>query len=139
MDYRSYEGLSMPPIKITVTREMIADYARSIEETEPLFFECEEAIKKGYNDIPAPPCMPILFWQHIHAPWMNGVESFIHKNQSFHYEKPVMAGHTYTCVITLKSVQLKRSFLVLENELVGKNKNGEIIFTSNSTLIGRGK
>lgn len=136
MDYYSYEGFSTSSVKITVTREMIADYARLIEETESLFFDYNEAIKKGYIDIPAPPCMPMLFWQYIKVPWMNGEDSFIHKYQSFHYDEIVMAGQDYTCMITLKSVKTKRSFLVLENELVGKNEIGKVIFTSNSTLIG---
>ncbi|MBE3102854.1 MAG: MaoC family dehydratase N-terminal domain-containing protein [Bacilli bacterium] len=136
MDYQSYEGFSTSPIKIKVTREMIADYARSIGETEILFFQYEEAIRKGYADIPAPVSMPIIFWQYIEAPWMNREKSFIHKYQSFHYDEPVMAGQTYSCKITLKSVQSKRSFIVLENELVGTNESDVVIFISNSTLIG---
>ncbi|WP_017380708.1 FAS1-like dehydratase domain-containing protein [Paenisporosarcina sp. TG-14] len=139
MDYYSYEGFTTTPFKVAVTREMIADYARSIEETESLFFNYKEAINKGYADIPAPPCMPMIFWQYIKVPWMNGGDSFIHKYQSINYSEPVMAGQTYTCMITLKSVKSKRSFLILDNELVGENERGKVIFTSNSTLIGEMK
>jgi hypothetical protein len=136
MDYKEYEGSTTSPKKIDVTRKTIAVYAKSINEAELVFFEIEEARRRGYAEIPAPTCMPMIFWQYLDVPWMNHGESFIHKNQTFKYFEPLIAGQTYTCSITLKSVESKRSFTFLENELVGKNDRGDVVFTSTSTLIG---
>ncbi|NOZ85546.1 MAG: MaoC family dehydratase [Deltaproteobacteria bacterium] len=49
-----YVGKELAHISFPVERGKIAEYARATGETNPVYFDREEAIKAGFDDVPAP-------------------------------------------------------------------------------------
>jgi acyl dehydratase len=54
-------GQDAPPVSIVVTRDMIANYARSLQEDNPIFLDDETALAEGYSGIPAPASMYFVY------------------------------------------------------------------------------
>ena len=50
-------GIEGPPITTEITRESIADYARSVQNTNPIYFDDEAAKAEGYDSVVAAPTM----------------------------------------------------------------------------------
>ena len=54
-------GVEGPPIATEITRESIADYARSVQNTNPIYFDDEAAKAEGYDSVVAAPTMVLAF------------------------------------------------------------------------------
>ncbi|WP_227939279.1 FAS1-like dehydratase domain-containing protein [Alkalihalobacillus deserti] len=133
-----WAGESTKPVKITVTREMIAAYANSIQTDLEIYVDIEFAKRAGYDDIPAPPTMPVIFWQYFDVPWLQDAGPLIHRKQSFHYVEPLLASRTYVCSIQLLSVkkkQNKHGMMQLSNHKLNVAYNDCIHATAITTLI----
>jgi hypothetical protein len=127
------EGSQTNAFIVQVTEEMIHSYLRALSIDKVKWEQTSEKII-------APPTLPIIFWQFADIFWLDHFyESIIHGEQSFNYEKPILAGESYTCLITLKKIYYKEGksgFLqLLDHELIGKNDQNE--FRALSTLMIR--
>lgn len=125
-------------VEITLTTEMIQTYAKAIGETELLYKDLEVAKSLGYQDIPAPPTLPIIFWQFIDVPWLENVGPVIHGKQRFLYKETLIANRNYDCMIQLTNLTYKmsknRRMQRSEHELSIYRKN-KLHATAVSTLI----
>jgi len=54
-------GHDAPPVSIEVTRESIADYARAVQDANPIYFDDEAARAEGFDGIIAPPTMCYVY------------------------------------------------------------------------------
>jgi hypothetical protein len=52
---RKFIGYEFEPSEMTVPRWKITQFANAIRETNPIYYDLEEAKKQGYRDIPLPP------------------------------------------------------------------------------------
>jgi acyl dehydratase len=57
------EGHTVPPISIEVTREYIADYCKSVQDDNPIYYDDDAAKAAGLDGAIAPPTMA-----HAYAP-----------------------------------------------------------------------
>ncbi|MFC0562173.1 FAS1-like dehydratase domain-containing protein [Halalkalibacter alkalisediminis] len=133
-----WDGSFTKPIKITVTREMIAAYAKSIDIDSEIYVDIEFAKKAGYDNIPAPPTMPIIFWQYFDVPWLQDAGPLIHRKQRFLNVEPLLASRTYVCSIQLLNVkkkQNKHGMMQLSNHKLIVSYNDCIHATAITTLI----
>ncbi|MCM3731660.1 MaoC family dehydratase [Fictibacillus nanhaiensis] len=121
MNFKQWEGAKTLPVSITVTEELVNTY-----------YEASGSSKKASQQVP--PALPMIFYQSINVPWFQE-QSFTHKDQVFHYEHPISIGETLQCTVSLISVEKRRRFLVLNQELIGKNKHKDIVFSAKSTLL----
>ena len=54
-------GLESPPFEFEMTREAIANYARSVRSTNPIYFDDEAAKAQGYESVVAAPAMLFIY------------------------------------------------------------------------------
>ncbi|OOE14619.1 hypothetical protein [Fictibacillus arsenicus] len=121
MNFKQWEEATTLPVSITVTKELVNAY-----------YEAASIPKNDSHHVP--PALPMIFYQDINVPWFQE-QSFIHKDQLFHYEYPISIGDTLQCTISLISVEKRRQFLVLHQELIGRNEHKNIVFSAKSTLL----
>jgi hypothetical protein len=121
MNFKQWEEATTLPVSITVTKELVNAY-----------YEAASISKKASQHVP--PALPMIFYQYINVPWFHE-QSFIHKDQLFHYEYPISIGDTLQCTVSLISVEKRRQFLVLHQELIGRNEHKNIVFSAKSTLL----
>ena len=122
MNFKSYEGTETTPVTIKVTNELLNNYLQAT---------------RGSTSIDSqfvPPALPMIFYQYIKVPWLEQ-QSFIHKEQVFSYEHPISVGDSLQCTVSLISVEKRRRFLVLHQELIGKNDENKLIFSAKSILL----
>ncbi|MYL35128.1 hypothetical protein GLW08_04035 [Pontibacillus yanchengensis] len=93
---------------ICISPQEIKEYAEAIFIHNGIYIGQNTAIEEGYEDIPIPPTMPIVFWKSIHIPWLSTLDGLVHTNQSFHYDQSLLANRTYECVVELTNVVEKR-------------------------------
>jgi hypothetical protein len=133
-----WEKITSETINILLTRDMIRSYASSIHLEEAIYFDIEEAQKDGFQDIPAPPTLPIIFWQHIDVPWLKDAGTILHGKQRFQTNEALIANRSYECVVMLKQISTKKTKNCLmqlsDHELIIKYK-GCVHATALSTLI----
>jgi hypothetical protein len=121
MNFKQWEETTTLPVSIKVTEDLVNAYYEAIGSSKT-------------SSQQVPPAFPMIFYQFINVPWFHE-QSFIHKDQVFHYEYPISIGETLQCTVSLISVEKKRQFLVLHQELIGKNEHNERVFTAKSTLL----
>ncbi|WP_332694346.1 FAS1-like dehydratase domain-containing protein [Halalkalibacter lacteus] len=134
----TWTGATSEVVKITITREMIASYTKAIDDDTSIYVDIASAKKAGYQDIPAPPTMPIIFWSFINVPWLEDVGPVVHGKQSFSYEHTLIANRTYDCVIHLKDVkkkQINREIMQRSNHELLLSYNDCIHATARTTLL----
>ncbi|MFE6169411.1 FAS1-like dehydratase domain-containing protein [Viridibacillus arvi] len=134
-------GMTSDFFNVTVKHQDIENFARSIQNKNPLHFDVHKAKNAGFPDLLAPPTYPILFWQIAKLDWLDQLDvPLIHGEQKFNYLKPIVAGDTYICKIYLKEVKKKQGstgvLWILKHVLEGY-QNDELSFTSETTLILR--
>ncbi|HLR79660.1 MAG TPA: MaoC family dehydratase N-terminal domain-containing protein [Bacillota bacterium] len=122
------------PVSILVTRQEVSDYCQAIGEKNPLFYDIRTAQAAGYADIVLPLTYPILFWKHIHIPWLAHTRPLIHREQTFTYKGSLLANETYTCLIALTDIRKRKNKQYLRHELMIA-KHEETIATSETTLV----
>ncbi|RZT21327.1 hypothetical protein EV282_0385 [Fictibacillus sp. BK138] len=121
MNFKQWEEATTLPVPIKVTEELVHAY-----------YEAASIPNNASQHVP--PALPMIFYQYINVPWFQE-QSFIHKDQVFHYEHPISIGDTLQCTVSLISVEKRRQFLVLHQELIGRNEHKNIIFLAKSTLL----
>lgn len=124
MNIKQWEGAVTLPVSITITKELLMAYAAATGTNHTATEELKHV----------PPALPMIFYQHMSVPWLDG-QSFIHKEQMFVYEYPISIGDLLQCTVSLNSVEQRRQFLVLHQELIGKNEQNQRVFSAKSILL----
>ena len=126
-------------VELTLTYEFIANYASSIHEVNPIYFNKQAAINAGFSDVVAPITMPIIFWQYIDVPWLKNIPVVIHGKQNFSYKEPLLANQTYHCEIQLTNIQTKErkkgSRMQVADHELNVYHNDKVCGTFVSTLL----
>lgn len=135
--HKSVCGLRVEPGKV-------AEFARAVGYDDPLFFGREQARKRGYDAIPAPPTFTRVWQFPRHQPnELTGYRGFdlgvgldtIHGEQRYEYHRPLLVGDVLSGETTLVEASIRSESLtrvVLETEY---NANGEDVVTERTTLL----
>ena len=127
---RSIIGMESAPVTFEVERGAIRKLARALEDSAPAYQRGEIA----------PPTFPTTF-RMDDVPWFEGVDrsTFIHTNQEYHYERPLVAGDVITVIERVVDVFEKQGklgtmiFIVSESE--GRDPTGQLVYRSRSTRL----
>jgi hypothetical protein len=127
---RSIIGMQSEPNTFEVERGAIRKLARAIGDETPEYQRGEIA----------PPTFPTTF-RMDDVPWFEGVDrsSFIHTNQEYRYERPLVSGDVITVVervvdVFEKDGKLgKMTFIVSETE--GRDPSGQLVYRARSTRL----
>ena len=137
-------GRTSPPTLNEVEKGAIRRFAESLGDFNPLYHDEEYAKSAGYSGLVAPPTFPASFHSAADLREMLGVsiKSLLHAEQSFDYERPILAGDRIYVATRVAEV-LERTgpagridVAVLEDE--GRDEEGKLVFKARRTLVVRG-
>jgi hypothetical protein len=126
----------------SIEKGKIKEFAKAIGLNDPIYFDRNKAIEKGFRDIPAPPTFPTVIdycndrdiYQFFEEANINQ-EATLHGEQSYKYLKDICANDTIQAYLTIKEKIQKRdkTFYYLKTEYF--NQYDELVLISQSTLI----
>lgn len=127
---QSIVGMQSAPATFEVERGAIRKLARAIDDQTPEYQRGEIA----------PPTFPTTF-RMDDVPWFEGVDrsSFIHTNQEYEYERPLVAGDVITVIERVVDVFEKQgklgkmTFIVSEAE--GRDPSGDLVYRARATRL----
>lgn len=137
-------GKSYEPVVYAVGREKIREYASAVGETNPLYFDVEEARKAGYADVVAPPMFVVVYAGRAVAPGIFDPDvginfaMMVHGGQEFRWGPVVVAGDEITTTATVKDISDRGGMGFYIFESVSTNERGETVCTATWTNIVRG-
>jgi acyl dehydratase len=105
----SLVGSATEPFVVEVTKADIRRFAEALGDTNPLYHDEEFARRQGYAGLVAPPTFSVSFRPPVRQSWMRGLDDgrILAGEQSFKFERPVIAGDVLTCRLHFLGVEEK--------------------------------
>jgi acyl dehydratase len=136
-------GRTSPPTLNEVEKGAIRRFAEAIGDFNPVYYDEEYARAAGYPTVVAPPTFPACF--HSAADLREllgvGIKSLLHSEQSYDYERPILAGDRIFVATRVADVQERMGpsgrmdVAVIEDE--GRDEEGNLVFRARRTLVVR--
>jgi 3-hydroxybutyryl-CoA dehydratase len=100
-------------IEVTLTKEMIQNFARAIGDMNPLYFDEDYAKKFAYGGLIAPPSIHVMLMMICtpHDDWMKEPGT-INAGQSWYYDVPARPGNRIR--LACKALKKEETFDALE-------------------------
>ncbi|WP_075981200.1 MaoC family dehydratase N-terminal domain-containing protein [Bacillus massilinigeriensis] len=137
--YQDQIGKRSNKVKNTVERGAVKKFAEAIGDLHPIYFDEEVGRKSKYGRNIAPPTFPRIFDYGVIEGLNLPKKGLIHGEQDFHYERPLLVGEDVYCYTVVKDYTEKTGkqgrMGILVTDAVGEDLEGNIIFTSSSTII----
>ena len=121
-------GVERPTRPVTLTLELIQEYARSIGDLNPLYFDEDFARRSRFGGLIAPPTIhvPLLFLCTEPTDWMR-TPGTINAGQSWYYRRPARPGD----VVTLRARALDKLYrndrLFVVHDNVFLDQQGQVL------------
>ena len=127
-----------------VGREKIREFAHSLGETSPLFFDVTAAQAAGYADVIAPPTFAIVISMVAGEKVVFDAElgldysRVVHGDQRFVHHRPIVAGDLLTSVVSVDDIRsvAGNDMITVKAEIT--NSSGDLVSTVYSMLLSRG-
>jgi acyl dehydratase len=140
----SAKGKTYPPRSYEVGKEKIREYAEAVGESNPVYYDREQAREAGFRDIPAPPMFAVVYqWGSLLPTAFDpelgmDIARLLHGGQEFVWGEPVCAGDVITTELTVSDIYEKgpNGFYVLQ--AVSHNQDGQEVARGTWTNIVRG-
>jgi hypothetical protein len=96
-------GKEISPATVRVDKSRIRQFARAVGLDDAAYFDENEARKRGYPSLIAPPTLPIALGQDFEPgggempriKW--NVATLLHEGTEIQYDRPIFAGDILTC------------------------------------------
>lgn len=134
-------GRSSPPTLNDVEKGAIRRFAEALGDYNPIYYDEDYARASGYPTVVAPPTFPASFHSSADLREMLGVgiKSLVQTEQSFEYERPILAGDRI--YVTTKVVDVlekpgpsgRVDVAVIDDE--GRDDEGNLVFRARRTLL----
>ena len=128
---RNLIGKKYNPVIFTVTDQRLRFFAKATGQTDLIYFDHDAALSKGYNGIVCPPTFlyAVSMEQKNPFEFLNDlkikIESILHAEQEFLYEKMICSGDTLTMTTEIVDMYDKKEgllqFLILESTFIDQN------------------
>ncbi len=136
-------GRASPPTLNEVEKGAIRRFAESLGDYNPIYYDEEYARASGYPTVIAPPTFPASFHStgDLRELLGVGIKSLLHAEQSFEYERPIIAGDRIYVATRVADVLEKSGpagkmdVAVIEDE--GRDEEGNLVFRARRTLVVR--
>jgi acyl dehydratase len=140
----SAKGKAYPAYEYEVGREKIREYARTVGEDDPVYFDRESARRAGFREIPAPPMFAVVYSAGSLTPAMVDPEvginfaMLVHGGQEFVWGEPVCAGDTITTETRIADIYECEGMAFYVFESISRNQDGREVVRGTWTNIVRG-
>lgn len=127
-----------------VGREKIREFARSLGETNSLYFDVEAARSAGYTDLIAPPTFAIVVSmgageQVVFDPELGlDYTRVVHGDQKFVHHRVITAGDHLECVVSVDDIRSVAGNDMITVKAEIQDANGEPVSTVYSMILSRG-
>jgi len=142
---QAFVGRTYPPTPpYLVSREKVAEFAAAIGDPNPAYVSVEAARELGHPDVVAPPTFPVVVTSRAQAQVMFdpalGLDytRVVHGEQSFSYERPVLAGDRLVAVAAVETIRSAAGNDLLTVRVEVSTDQGELVCTARSTVVARG-
>jgi acyl dehydratase len=138
------KGKTYPHFDYEVGKEKIKEYAWAVGESNPVYFEREQAKAAGFRDIPAPPMFAVVYSAGAVGPAVLDPEvginfaMMVHGGQEFVWGEPVVVGDTISTETTVKDIYERGGMGFYVFESVSRNQDGQEVVRGTWTNIVRG-
>ena len=127
-----------------VGREKIREFARSLGDSDSLYFDVEVARSVGFRDLIAPPTFAIVVTmgageQVIFDPELGlDYTRVVHGDQKFVHHQVITAGDQLTCVVVVDDIRsvAGNDMITIRSEIA--DSSGEQVTTVYSMILSRG-
>lgn len=127
-----------------VGREKIREFAHSLGETSPLFFDVTAAQAAGYADVIAPPTFAIVISmvageKVVFDPELGlDYSRVVHGDQRFMHHRPIVAGDLLTSVVSVDDIRSVAGNDMITVKAQITDSSGDLVSTVYSMLLSRG-
>jgi acyl dehydratase len=152
----SFVGRKGGRARVVIERGPVANFARAVKDTNPVFQDAEAAKEAGFDTIPVPPTflMGAQFWgafpelqpedpganpmAEVVAEYFRQGGLLLHGEQTFIYERPLRVGDVLDCEVEIVDTYEKGSmtFTISETRYVDAG-TGELVVTARTNSINR--
>ena len=145
-EMRAAIGRESEPITYEVDRTGCRQFARAVGYTDPLYFDPEEARRRGYRDIPAPPGFlghPVIVPGRpataMGPDLRAGFTRILNGGTDVEYLDTVCAGDVLTAVTRLVDIKERQGnigpMLITTREATFRNADGRVVAVLRGTGI----
>lgn len=140
---RSLIGAASKPFVVEVEKGAILRFAEAIGDPNPIYRDEKAARAAGYEGVVAPPTFPVTFRASEEPVWTRDLDRrrILAGEQSFHYERPIVAGDRLECRIHFIEVIDKEGrsgkMEMLVQEVRGADIRGRAVFTHRRVTVYR--
>ncbi|MCM3491610.1 MaoC family dehydratase N-terminal domain-containing protein [Alkalihalophilus marmarensis] len=128
------------PFKIE--QRKVREFARSLGLTNPLYYDQQAAIEKGYRGVVAPPTFATVidytnqrdiyqFFKELNL----SPEHVLHGEQEYEYVRDMFSGDTISAEVTIERVIDKQKKKFYYTKTIYHNQLGEPVLIARSTII----
>jgi acyl dehydratase len=142
---QGFVGRRYPPTPpYLVSREKIAEFANAVGDQNPAYLSVSAARELGNRDVVAPPTFAVVVTSRAQAQVMFdpalGLDysKVVHGEQSFAYERPVVAGDRLVAVAEVEAIRSAAGNDLLTIRVEVSTEDGELVVTGRSTVVARG-
>lgn len=127
-----------------VGREKVREFARAVFSEDPLNFDVAAAQEAGFSDVVAPPTFGVVIQEKTLAQLLADSEAnvdfsrVVHGEQSFEFERPIVAGDELIAQLTITSVKQIGGHSMVTAESKISDQSGALVVTAISNLVVRG-
>lgn len=134
-------GKKLDQYEYTVERGKIKEFCIAIGETDPIYFNLDEAKKAGYDDIPAPPTFTTVIqfwgypkiWNDLEAIGID-IKKMLHIKEEYNYLKTIYPG-TYKAQPEIIDVKTGKMDMVTFKTIFTNEKNEPVIEAEMAVVI----
>ena len=126
-----------------VSAAKIREFAAAIGDPHPLYRDAAAARAAGYADVLAPPTFPIVFTAAAEERFLAAagaaveLSHVLHREQRFAYTRPIVAGSTLRCAVSVADAVIRGEQDVLTTVTQVRTEAGEHVVAVTSTILVR--
>jgi len=146
-EMRAVIGQESEPQTVEVDRTAVRMFARAVGHTDPIYFDVEEARRRGYRDLPCPPAFlgapvfnpnqpPRTVYVSFKSPFKRVLNG---GTEVEYFDEDVCAGDVLTSTTKIADISERQGslgpMLILHFETTYRNQQGKVVAIMRGTGI----
>ena len=146
-EMRAAIGRESDPYPVEVDRTAIRMFARAVGHTDPIYYDVEQARRRGYRDLPCPPAYlgtpvfkpgqaPRTVTQGFKSPFKRVLNG---GTEVEYFDEDICAGDTLTSASKIADLSERQGslgpMLIIRYETTYRNQQGEVVAIVRGTGI----